>query len=144
VPVFVDTNVLLYARDASEPDKQPRAREWLDLLWSERAGRVSLQVLTEYYQAVTRKLRPGLDRETARADVRDLSAWRPVRVDEMVMEDAWRLEDRYGLSIWDALVVASARAAGCRHLLTEDLQHGQDLDGLVVVNPFRVPPGTLG
>ncbi len=144
MPVFVDTNVLLYARDASEPDKQPRAREWLDLLWSERAGRVSLQVLTEYYQAVTRKLRPGLDRETARADVRDLSAWRPVRVDEMVMEDAWRLEDRYGLSIWDALVVASARAAGCRHLLTEDLQHGQDLDGLVVVNPFRVPPGTLG
>jgi predicted nucleic acid-binding protein len=143
VPVFVDTNVLLYARDASEPDRQPRAREWLDLLWREHSGRVSLQVLTEYYQAVTRKLRPGLDRETARADVRDLSAWRPVRVDVTVMEDAWRLEDRYGLSIWDALVVASARAAGCRHLLTEDLQHGQDLDGVIVVNPFRVPPGTL-
>jgi predicted nucleic acid-binding protein len=143
VPIFVDTNVLLYARDASEPDRQPRAREWLDLLWRERSGRLSLQVLTEYYQAVTRKLRPGLDRETARADVRDLSAWRPVRVDETVMEDAWRLEDRYGLSIWDALVVASARAAGCRHLLTEDLQHGQDLDGVIVVNPFRVPPGTL-
>lgn len=142
-PVFVDTNVLLFARDASEPSRQPIARRWLDRLWEERAGRISYQVLHEYYVTVTRKLKPGLAPEAARADVRDLLAWRPARMDAMVLEDAWWLETRFGLSHWDALIVASARTQGCRHLLTEDLQHGQDLDGVVVVSPFRMEPDGL-
>lgn len=141
--VFVDTNVLLYARDASEPVKQPRARAWLDTLWERQRGRLSHQVLNEYYVAATRKLQPGLDRETARADVRDLMAWRPVGLDSAMLEDAWWLEARFGLSFWDSLVVAGARAAGCRYLLTEDLQHGQDLDGMAVVDPFALEPQDL-
>lgn len=144
VPVFVDTNVLIYARDTSEPVKQPLARAWLDHLWATGDGRLSYQVLHEYYTTVTRKLKPGLSRETARADARDLSAWQPVVLDRIVLEDAWSLETRFQLSFWDALIVASARAAGCSHLLTEDLQHDQDLDGLRVVDPFRVAPGRLG
>jgi predicted nucleic acid-binding protein len=138
--VFVDTNVLLYARDASEPVKQPRAQAWLDALWELQCGRLSYQVLHEYYVALTRKLQPGLDRETARADVRDLMAWRPMGVDSALLEDAWWLEARFGLGFWDSLVVAGARAAGCRYLLTEDLQHGQDLDGMAVVDPFALQP----
>ena len=78
--IFVDTNVLLYARDASEPEKQPRARAWMDALWERRVARLSFQVLDEYYVALTRKLDPGIDRDTAQADVRDLLAWRPVAV----------------------------------------------------------------
>ena len=134
--LFVDTNVLLYARDSSERKKQPLAREWLESLWERRCARLSYQVLNEYYVAVTRKLRPGLEPEEARADVRDLMAWRPVSPDEALLEDAWRLESRFGLSYWDAQIVAAARAAGCGSLLTEDLQHGQDLDGVTVVDPF--------
>jgi predicted nucleic acid-binding protein len=143
VPVFVDTNVLIYARDASEPSKQPVAQRWLDLLWEERTGRLSYQVLHEYYVTVTRKLKPGLRPEEARADVRDLLAWRPARTDALMLEDAWGLETRFELGHWDALVVAAARALGCRYLLSEDLQHGQDLDGIVVVSPFRVEPDGL-
>ena len=141
--VFVDTNVLLYARDASEPVKQPRAQAWLDALWEHQRGRLSHQVLNEYYVAATHKLQPGLDREAARADVRDLMAWRPIGIDSALLEDAWWLEARFGLSFWDSLGVAAARAAGCRYLLTEDLQHGQDLDGVAVVDPFAMEPQDL-
>ncbi len=141
--VFVDTNVLFYARDASERGKQPLASAWLDVLWQQRRGRLSYQVLNEYYVGVTRKLRPGLDPAAAEADVRDLMAWRPIGPDGPLLEDAWWLEGRFGLSFWDAQIVAAARAAGCRYLLTEDLQHGQDLDGLVVVDPFATQPDEL-
>src|SRR6266498_1883784 len=108
-----------------------------------QTARLSFQVLQEYYAATTRKLKPGLSPEAARADVRDLLAWRPVPVGAEVLESSWLIEDRFGLSCWDALIVAAARIAGCEHLLTEDLQHGSDMDGLRVVNPFRTPPGSL-
>ena len=74
---FVDTNVLVYSRDASEPDKQPRAHEWLTALWRHRCGRTSIQVLNEYYVTVTRKLKPGLSEEEAWKDIDDLWAWQP-------------------------------------------------------------------
>lgn len=133
---FVDTNLLVYARDASEATKQPRAAEWMQRLWQERSGRVSTQVLQEYYVVVTEKLDPGLTAQQARADVRLLQAWQPVIPDGGVLESAWQLEDRYKLSFWNALIVAAAIRAGAQYLLTEDLQDGQDLGGVRVVNPF--------
>jgi predicted nucleic acid-binding protein len=143
VPVFVDTNVLVYARDASEPEKQPQAEAWIGHLWRTRTGRLSFQVLQEYYATTTRKLKPGLTPEQARADVRDLIAWRPVPVGTELLEAGWSVEDRFGLSCWDALIVAAARIAGCEYLLTEDLQHGAELEGLRVVSPFRAAAGSL-
>ncbi len=142
-PIFVDTNVLLYARDASEPEKQPVAAAWLEALWHDRTGRLSVQVLQEYYAVATRKFKPGLPRAEARADIRNLVAWQPIAIDEGVLEMAWGVQDRFGLSWWDALIVAAAKRGGCRWLLTEDLQHGQDLDGVEVVSPFVVEPGEL-
>ena len=143
MPVFVDTNVLVYARDASEPEKQPQAAAWIDHLWRTRTARLSFQVLQEYYATTTRKLEPGLTPEQARADVRDLLAWRPVSVGTDLLELGWSVEDRFGLSCWDALIVAAARIAGCECLLTEDLQHGAELEGLQVVSPFRAAAGSL-
>jgi predicted nucleic acid-binding protein len=104
---------------------------------------VSFQVLQEYYATTTRKLEPGLSPEQARADVRDLLAWRPVPVGAELLEAGWWVEDRFGLSCWDALIVAAAPVAGCEYLLTEDLQHGAELEGLLVVNPFRAAAGSL-
>lgn len=138
--VFVDTNVLIYNRDVSVPAKQSRAHAWMEELWRRRAGRLSMQVLHEYYDAVTRKLTPGLDRPTARADVRDLMAWRPVRADLALTEGAWQLQDRFRLSWWDALIVSAARLARCPYVLSEDLQHDQDFSGVRMVNPFLVDP----
>lgn len=141
-PVFVDTNVLVHARDRSAGEKHPQAQRWLAHLWETRRGRVSFQVLDEYYVVVTRKLKPGLNSEEARADVRDLLSWQPQTVDGDVVDAAWAVEDTFGLSFRDALVVAAAQVANARYLLTEDLQHGQDLDGLTVLNPFLVEPGS--
>jgi predicted nucleic acid-binding protein len=140
---LVDTNVLVYARDASEPAKQEAAARWLRSLWSSREGRVSAQVLNEYYVVVTEKLDPGLSREQARADVRNLSAWAPVPTDRVVIEGAWTVQDRYGLSWWDSLVVSAAQVAGCAWLLTEDLEHDRVFDGVRVIDPFRVEPEGL-
>ena len=97
----------------------------------------------EYYVTVTRKLRPGLDDGTARQDVQALLAWKPVTVDKQVLEQAWQVEDRHGLSFWDALILAAAQVGSCRYLLTEDLQDQQRIGGIVVVNPFRSTPESL-
>jgi predicted nucleic acid-binding protein len=67
-------------------------------------------------------------------------SWRPVQLDQVMLESAWDVQDRFQLSFRDALIVAAARAAGCGYLLTEDLQDGQVLDDLRVVNPFLHQP----
>jgi len=139
-PCFVDTNVLVYARDASEPEKQARARAWMEHLWASRTGRLSWQVLSEFYVTVTRKLPHPLAPVLARAEVMDLAAWHPVAPDRQMVAVAWGLQDRYQLAWWDALVVAAAQVTGCSRLLTEDLQAGQDLDGVTVVDPFAAGP----
>ena len=134
--VFVDTNVLVYSRDSTEPDKQQAAMEWLELLWAQKSGRVSFQVLQEFYVTVTRKLKPGLSRDDARDDIRSLLVWKPIPTDAKVIEAAWSVQDRFQLSWWDSLIVSAAHRAGCRYLLSEDMQTGQDLDGLKVISPF--------
>jgi predicted nucleic acid-binding protein len=143
-PVFVDTNVYVYRFDTTEPEKQRRCEAWLRHLWRERSGRVSIQVLQELYPNLTRKLDHPLSPAEARGIVRSLYAWDPVPVDRRTIEFAWNLQDRHSLSWWDALIVAAAQAAGCPYLLTEDLNHDQDLDGVRVVDPFRVEPTDLG
>ncbi len=141
--VFVDSNVLAYARDASEAEKQRQAMAWMQHLWQSKTGRLSFQVLQEFYVTVTRKLKPGLAPASARADVRELMSWHPTTLDARILDGAFEAEERHDLSFWDALIVAAARAGGCDYLLTEDLQDGQNLEGLVVINPFRHEPGSL-
>jgi len=140
-PVFVDTNVLLYARDTSEPAKQPKAAAWLEFLWRERLGRTSVQVLSEYYQNATRKLKPGLPADEAWDDVRALMAWRPEPVDEELLRLGREVEARYRIGWWDSLVVAAAQRQGCALLLTEDLQHGMRFGGVEVIDPFSTEVG---
>jgi predicted nucleic acid-binding protein len=140
-PVFVDTNVLIYAFDDFDPKKQRAARAWRAELWRTHTGRISFQVLQEFYAKVTQKLPAA--REEARAEVRDLTAWRPLAVSAELVEYAWKVQDRYRFSFWDALIVAAAKATACSYLLTEDLQEGQDLDGVTVVNPFLREPVSL-
>lgn len=138
---FVDTNILVYARDASEPDKQPVAAAWLDALWERKSGRLSAQVLQEYYVTVTAKLNPGLPVDEARRDVLALVAWAPEPLTSDLIASAWDLQDEYRYSFRDSMIVAAAVRAGCSVLLTEDLQHGQQLGRLRVVNPFMESPG---
>ena len=143
VAVFVDTNILVYSRDTSEPRKQEQAMAWMSHLWTTKTGRLSFQVLQEFYVTVTVMLEPGLDSESARNDVRSLLPWHPIPNDARVIEGAWHIQDRYKLSWWDTLIVSAAQVANCRYLLTEDLQHDQQFDGVRVINPFLLSPASL-
>lgn len=134
--IFVDTNVLVYALDASQGLKHVAARRWLEVLWHSQRGRLSVQVLQECYVTLTRKLRPGLSPADARREVESYLPWSPVVIAPSVLQRAWLNEQRFSLSWWDALIVAAAQASGARYLLTEDLQTGQELDGVRVISPF--------
>jgi predicted nucleic acid-binding protein len=118
---------------------------WLERLWRNQSGRVSVQVLSEYYVTVTHKLDPGMPTEAARRDVRNLMAWDPLPVGARLIERAWGLQDRFSLSYWDALIVGAAQITDCGLLLSEDLQDGHRIDGVTVVNPFQhAPDAVLG
>ena len=136
--VFVDTNVLVYARDSRDEIKRAKAAEWIRMLWNEQRGRTSVQVLSEYYDVITRKFARQVSREDAWDDVQRFLAWNPQSVDEEVLINARGIEQRHRLSWWDSLIVAAAQAQGCVLLLTEDLQDGADYSGISVRNPFTL------
>jgi predicted nucleic acid-binding protein len=139
--VFVDTNVLIYALDPADPTKQRAAQTWRANLWNSESGRISFQVLQEFYVKAVQKWPTA--REQARAEVRDLLSWRPLAVSSDLLHRAWQVQDRYQISFWDALIVAAAKTLGCGYLLSEDLQPDQSLDGVMVVNPFLRDPDSV-
>ena len=140
---FVDTNVLMYAHDASAGEKHLRARAVVEQLWRDRTGVVSTQVLQELAVNLRRKARRPLDPETTRDIVADYLAWHVVVNDGGSILDALDLEARYRISFWDALVVQAAHVSGAEILYSEDLSDGQAYGSVRVVNPLKAetPPG---
>jgi predicted nucleic acid-binding protein len=134
--VFVDTNVFVYAKQASEPTKQPLAARWLERLWEEQTGRTSVQVLNEYYVTLTRKITPPLSGEDAWDNMKSLIAWNPQPMDVELLHRGREIEQRYRLSWWDSLIVGAAQLQNCVLLLTEDLQDHAVYGGVTVRNPF--------
>ncbi len=133
---FVDSNILLYAHDASEVEKQPIARAMLEKLWADRSGVISTQVLQEFYVVATRKFKPPMRRSEAREIVALYAVWPVVQIDVGLILDAAALEERLQLSFWDALIVEAARRAGATRLVSEDLQGGRPIAGVAIENPF--------
>ena len=128
---FLDTNIAVYLL-ADDPPKATRAEELL-------ATRpcISAQVVNEFFNVCTRKLR--FDRAAAHAGARALMAHCEVLpVSARTVDAAMRLGERYGFSHWDSLIVAAAQLADCTTLYSEDMQHGQQFDGLRIRNPFHV------
>lgn len=131
---FFDTNVLVYTDDAANLVKRRRALDLIATHRRQRTGVVSLQVLQEYFVAVRRKFK--LDGELARLKVEAFARFHLVEpriADVMAAIDFHRL---YQISYWDALVLRMARQGGCSVLLTEDMNDGQVIDGVRIVNPF--------
>jgi predicted nucleic acid-binding protein len=132
---FFDTNVLVYADDRKSAKKRQRALELLKEHRRAGTGVISLQVLQEYFVTATRKL--GMDAGVARRKVELLAAFDVVvpSVDDVL--GAIDLHRLHGFSFWDALVLRSAKQSGCSVLLSEDLQDRREVDGVLIVNPFR-------
>jgi predicted nucleic acid-binding protein len=133
----VDTNVLVYSYDASEPYKQAIARSLMENLWSTRAGTLSTQVLQEFYNTVTYKVPNRLSPAEARDIVALYGTWPVVVIRPPLILSASRLQEQHQVSFWDALILEAARVAGADRLLTEDMQHGRVIEGVLIEDPFR-------
>ena len=134
--VFVDTNVLIYAHDLDAGLKHDRAAAILSDLWENENGIVSVQVLQEFYVNVTRKISAPLTPALARGVIRNYLAWQIAPNDPSTVLSASEIAERNHISFWDALIVASASNAGADRILSEDLNHGQMIEGVVIENPF--------
>lgn len=131
---FFDTNILVYADDASAPQKQERAISLIADHSRRNSSVISLQVLQEYFAAATRKL--GVAAETAQRKVEILGRGKVVRFTERDVIAAIELHRLVRISFWDAMIVHAARAANAAVLYSEDLGHGSVLGGVPVRNPF--------
>ena len=134
---FVDTNVLVYAVDEAEPQKRAVARKLLDERSSDLV--ISAQVLSEFYVVVTRCLATPMSERDAAAAVDELSKLPTVVADAELVRDGIAISREAKLSLWDGLVVAAARTAGCAAIVTEDLAAGSTIAGVQIEDPFRDP-----
>jgi predicted nucleic acid-binding protein len=133
---FVDTNILIYAHDRSAGDKHTRARDLIRALWQSDEGCLSIQVLQEFYVNVTQKVTKPLTPTVAAQIIADLSVWQIHRPGVEDILDAIRLQGRYQISFWDAMIVSSAIQLGCQTVWSEDLNPGQVYDSVTVTSPF--------
>lgn len=132
---FLDTNILLYAHDLDAPAKREVALGFLEHGWNNPGGTaLSVQVLQELHVNLCKQ---GLSPAEATKVVRRYAAWPVVDNTLDLLQVALDEQVRWQISLWDALILAAARASGASELITEDLNHGQDYGGVKVTNPFR-------
>jgi predicted nucleic acid-binding protein len=132
---FVDSNVLIYAHDADSGEKCRVSKEVLRELWSDRSGVLSVQVLQEFYVNVTRKIATPMPRDQARRIAESYAIWcGETTADEIIA--AFRIEDELKIGFWDALIISAAVKSGAARILSEDLNSGQRIAGVLIENPF--------
>jgi len=141
--VFIDTNIIIYAYDASAGEKHRIAKKIFVELWDSGLGVVSTQVLQEFFVTITQKIPKTLDKRLAKDIVSDLLKWDVVVNDGESIIEAIEIFLRYGYSFWDSLIIEAAITSGAVVLLSEDLSHGQILHGVTIKNPFKTEPFPL-
>ncbi|MGH9606202.1 MAG: PIN domain-containing protein [Terracidiphilus sp.] len=131
---FIDTNILVYTDDPGDPAKHSRAIGLVGDLLRQRTGVVSLQVLQEYFTTAMGKLKLAADVAKRRIEAfARMQVVEPKLTDILAAIDLHRL---HRVTYWDALILRTASQSGCRILLSEDMPHGQVIDGVRIVNPF--------
>lgn len=133
--IFVDTGILICAHNLDAGAKHEIARGVLNDLWRERSGVLSTQVLQEFYVNVTRKIAVPLTRNSARLIVEAYGVW-CVETGLSEISAAFQIEDEARIGFWDALIVASAVKSRAERILSEDLNAGQRISGVLIENPF--------
>jgi predicted nucleic acid-binding protein len=136
---FVDTNVLVYMVDPEEPEKRALAADLVEHMMASRALILSPQSLNECYRIVTDRRRI-LSRKDARRFIGALSSFCVAPPGYDVARQAWRIQDATNFVWWDCMLLSSALLAGAEYFLSEDLQHERQLEGMTILNPFRLDP----
>ena len=132
---FLDSNILVYSVDARAPEKMERAHELVGRSLTNGSGCISYQVVQETLNVLTGKL--GMSANSIRRLLDEILVplWQ-VYPSAPLYHDAISVQGRYGFSFYDSLIVAAALEAGCTRLYSEDLQHGQQIERLTILNPF--------
>lgn len=133
---FVDSNILIYAHDADAGRKHRIAADRLKELWNSGGGRLSTQVLQEFYVNVTRKIKAPLSHSAAREVVRDYALWVETSLTAATVVRASEIGEIWQISFWDAMILAAAEQSGADRVLTEDMNAGAKIAGIEIVNPF--------
>ncbi len=134
--IFVDTNILVYAHDLSAGDRHTRAFAVIESLWEAQTGVISTQVLQEFYITVTRKMKNPLKPAEAREIIRNYLAWPIQNNDPEMTIRASEIEEKNGISFWDALIVVAALRLEAKKIISEDLNNGQIIEGILIENPL--------
>jgi predicted nucleic acid-binding protein len=134
----LDTNIIIYSLDIQAPAKREVARSIVATACNQGTGIISYQVVQEALNTLARKFAGVLNAaDTQTLLDKTLLPLMKVMPSAALFSCALQVQSRYQLSFYDSLIIAAAQTAGCKRLLTEDLQHGQVMDGLKIVNPFR-------
>jgi len=137
---FVDTNILIYAHDVDAGDRHWRAKTVVSELWESGLGMLSTQVLHEFYVNITRKIPAPLAPAAARALIEPYLSWQVQALGPDSVLIASEIQQRYRISFWDALIIHAAACGGASVLYSDDLNAGQVMEGVKIVNPL-VDPG---
>jgi predicted nucleic acid-binding protein len=133
---FLDTNILLYSISRA-PDEAAKSAAAIALL-DKDGGALSVQVLQEFYVQATRATRADRVPHDIAAGL--INTWTRFAIQDItlaVMKNALSIKDAHGFSYWDSAIIAAARALGCRELFSEDMAHGREVEGIVIINPFH-------
>ncbi|GAB6091092.1 PIN domain-containing protein [Spirochaeta dissipatitropha] len=133
--VFFDTNILVYTVDKKDIEKTHKSRELIKNVTQEHAPVISTQVLQEFYNASTSKL--GIDKIIVKNLVHNYRNMEIVTIDLLIIEQAIDISILFQLSFWDSLILAAAEQANCTYIISEDLNNGQRIRGIEIVNPFK-------
>ncbi|MDY6792440.1 MAG: PIN domain-containing protein [Thermodesulfobacteriota bacterium] len=133
---FFDTNILVYAYDSHEPDKQKKAQDMLKQGIINGNAVISTQVLGEFFTVVTRRIPQPISVFDASEIINNVSVMNVQEIDLLIVKRAIETLDTYKISYWDSLIVAAAEGAGCERIMTEDLNHEQLYYGIIATNPF--------
>jgi predicted nucleic acid-binding protein len=133
---FLDTNILLYSISCHPPEAGKRERAVA--LLEKDDGALSVQVLQEFYVQATRTTRR--DRVSHQIAAGLILTWTRFKVQDVtlaILAAALEIKQIHGFSYWDSAILAAARALGCREVYSEDMAHGREIEGMVIINPFR-------
>lgn len=134
--MFIDTNILVYAYDASAGEKHKKALEIMENLWDSGNGIISSQVLQEFFVNVTKKISKPLNVIATKEIVKDLLKWKTVIINGEIILEAIDIHIQQKLSFWDSMIIVSAIGGGADTILSEDLSDKQVIRGITIKNPF--------
>ncbi len=134
--IFIDTNILVYAHDLDAGIKHETANKTVSDLWEKKSAVISTQVLQEFYVTLSKKIPKPLSGNTVRGIIKSYLSWEIIVNEPKLILQASEIEESYKISFWDALIVAAAFSGNASTIMTEDLNSGQYIEGILIKNPF--------